>query len=368
MAVGIDLANEGKKPGEKAEVRRVETFVQEQGGKDYRLSLQLLRLTATTGTQGETASEPSKTFVISDTGSSLFEMERDMFGQSSKSLYFEHLNAIVISENAVKKNGLQPLLDFFLRDSEMRWRIKVFITPGEARPILEFVPPTGEPGGKYLTEIISNHRKGSHLAGARTDLGYISQALDNGLDVMIPRIEMADKVIKVGGLAAFKHDQFIGYVDEYVVRGIKMIVGTEKAFLITVECPQHPGNTLSFEIFHHDTVLTPHVEGNNVYFTLDIFMQGNLGEVTCAGKHDTRDFAYLRTAERLFADEVKRNAEFTLSELQRLQVDSLQLGAMVKGDYPDFWAQYGERWDDIYPTIPMIISVNVVIRDIGEHR
>ncbi|HEY3424176.1 MAG TPA: Ger(x)C family spore germination protein, partial [Negativicutes bacterium] len=234
MAAGIDLANEGKKPGEKADVRQVETFVQDQGGKDYRLSLQLLKLTATTGTQGEPTATPAKTFVISDTGHSLFEMERDMFGQSSKSLYFEHLNAIVISENAIKKDGLRPLLDLFLRDSEMRWRIKIFVTSGEARPILEFIPPTGESGGKYLAEIISNHRKGSHLAGARTDLGYISQALDNSLDVMIPRVEMADKVIKVGGLAVFKHDQFIGYVNEYVVRGMKMIIATEKSMLIPV--------------------------------------------------------------------------------------------------------------------------------------
>ncbi|HEY3423150.1 MAG TPA: Ger(x)C family spore germination C-terminal domain-containing protein, partial [Negativicutes bacterium] len=89
---------------------------------------------------------------------------------------------------------------------------------------------------------------------------------------------------------------------------------------------------------------------------------------TCAGNHDTRDFAYLRTAEQLFADEIKRNCEFTLSELQRLGVDPLQLGSMVKEDYPDFWAQYGEQWDDIYPTISIITSVNIVISDIGVHR
>lgn len=367
IAAAIDAGDAGKKPAQGPAVTKVETFVQEQGDKEYRLSLQVLKLNAPSS-QSDKSPEAAKTFVISNTGNSMFEMARDMLGQSSKALYYEHINAIVISEAAVRQHGLAHILDFFRRDSEMRWRIKVFITPGEARPIIEYVPPSGEPGGRYLSGMTANHKKSNHLATARTDLGNISQSLDNQADVLIPRLEMADNVVKAGGLAVFKHDQFVAYVDEYIARGVKIIAGTEKSLVIPVECRQHPGNMLVFELFHHDTVLTPHIDGNNIYFTLDIVMEGNLGEVTCSLLHNTQDYSYLQTVEQYFAEEVKKNCETTFAELQRLGVDPLRFGQMIKGDYPYVWEQIKDNWDDIYPTIPINVSVKVKIRNIGEHK
>lgn len=363
LAAAIDVADAATSGS--AAVTRTETFVQPHGTKRYRLSLQVLKLTATEPESKKAA--VVKTFVVSNTGESMFEMLRDMLGQTSKGLWFEHLQTIVISEAAVRQAGLAPIIDLFRRDAEMRWRIRVYITPGEARPLLEYKPPTGEPGGIFLAQILQLHTRNIHVLGARSDLGYITQMLDNKEDIGIPRIEMADKVVKAGGMAVFKKDKFVGYLDEYAVMGLKFLRGTEKSAVFSVACPEHPGEVLVFELFDHDTVLRPHVAGDKIYFTLDIAMRGNIGEIQGTG-HDTTNPEHVRKLELLFAEAVKRSVLYAKDVLQADGVDVLTFRRKLKAYEPDTWEKIKARWDEIYPTVPLDVSVNVTIRNIGAHR
>ncbi|SDF16894.1 Ger(x)C family spore germination protein [Sporolituus thermophilus] len=366
LAAAIDVADAGEQGSQGGAVTRTETFVQPHGAKRYRLSLQVLRLVS--GGEGDEKEGEGKTFVLSNTGQSIFEMIRDTLGQSSKSLYFEHIQTIIISEAAVKEaGGLAPILDFFRRDGEARWRIKAYLTSGQAQPLLEYIPPSGEPGGIFLAKMADLHPKNVHVATARADLGYISQHIDAEVDVIMPRIELADNMVKLGGQALFKKDKFAGYLDEYGVKGLRFIYGSEKAAIITAGCPDHPGEILVFELLDQDTKLEPHAEGDNIYFTLDIAMRGNIGEVQCSG-HDSTDPDYIRKLEGLFAEEVKRNVLYSLDVCQKLGVDAHRFAGKLKAYKPKIWAKIKDRWDEIYPTVPLVVSVNITIRNIGEHK
>jgi Ger(x)C family germination protein len=363
LAVAVDVAEAS---GSQAKPdARLESY--NEGGKNlprYRLSLQLLRLGESKG--GEKIGE-SKTFVISDTGGSMFEMVRDMLGQSGKTIWFENLQCVVLSEAAVRQGGLDRVMDFWRRDAEMRWRANVYITSGEARSILEYMPPSGEPGGVFLHQIARRQTKAPQIATARNDLMYVMQTLDAKGDAFLPRVELEGKTLKLEGAGLFKREQFVGYVDEYAVKGGRMLLGTEKSALITAACPLHPGNFLVFELFRHDTRLRPHVDGDKIYFTLDIAMRGNLGEVSCQAEH-TASSEYLRNAQVLFAEEVKHNVLYSYETIQRVGVDAGGLARYLKAYEPATWARIKDRWDEIYPTVPIIVSVNVAIVNIGEHQ
>lgn len=370
LAVAIDMADAGVKPGldpeQNLKVNKTETFVQPHGIKRYRLSLQLLKFIP--GGEGK---DNSKTYVISNTGESFFEMVRDMLGQSSKSLWFEHLQVIIISEAVLKQTGLNEILDFFKRDSEMRSRIKIYITPGTARDLLEYNPPTKEAGGMYLADLIRLHSRNNHIAGSRTDLGYTVQYFDTGSNILLPRIQIADKVVKLGGSAVFKKDRFIGYADEYAVAGLKFMYGTEESAVIVAEAPNKPGQQMVFELFRDDTRLTPHVDNGTIYFTLDINMYGNLGEVQSdIGGENTLDPQYLHTLEAAFAEEIKRNVLYADTVFKKqMRVDCIsRFAGKLKAHEPDTWEKVKDQWDDIYPTIPLIVSVNVSIQKVGSHK
>lgn len=364
LVAAIDDADIVEKSESEKQKAQTETFVQKHGTKEYMLSLQILKIGKSESKGGTQA---KNTFVISDTGKPMFEMVRDMLGQSSKSIFFEHLEAIVISEAAVKKSGLRPILDFFRRDPEMRWRTKIFITPGEAKAIAEYNPPTGEPGGLYLNGLVRNHKKNIHVGGAKTDVGFITQGMDNNADYAIPRLNYIDKVPKLGGMALFKNDILMGYADEYITRGLKFIYGTEKSAVITIKCPKHLEQEIVYELFQHETKLTPHIEGDNIYFTLDITMQGNIGEINCAAEHDIHDVQFLHSIEEAIAQEVSESAQTCWTFQQGLGVDIPNAKLRFKAYHPFEWEKIKDRWDEIYPTIPLIVSVNVNVRGTGEH-
>lgn len=365
LLAAIDDADIVKKSESEQEIAKTKTFVQNHGSKEYMLSLQILKLAKSETKGGGVQAE--KTFVISDTGKPMFEMVRDMLGQSSKSLYFEHLSAIVVSEAAVKKNGLRPILDFFRRDPEMRWRTAVFIVPGEARAIAQFNPPTGEVGGRYLDGLLKNHKKNIHVGGSKTDVGFITQAMDNNADFAIPRLNYIDNAPKLGGLALFKDNNLIGYADEYLTRGLKFIYGTEKSAVIPVVCPDHPDKEIVFELFKHDTKLRAQMEGDQIYCVLDITMYGNIGEINCIAKHDVNDSNFLHRIEQSVAQEVSQNVRDYWEFQQQLKVDIPNIKARFKGSHPIKWEEVKDRWDEIYPTIPLVTSINVNIRGVGEH-
>lgn len=364
LAAAIDVNDD---PGIDTGLRRIESFTHAFGGNPYRLSLQVLKLGAAESSDKEKKGG-GKTYTLSNTGISMFDMVRDMRGQSSKRLWFEHIQTIVISEAAIKKAGLSKLLDFFQRDGEMRWRTRVYITPGKAQEFMDFKPPTGEPGGIYLAGMAKQHTKDAHIGAARTDLGFTNATLDNDGDPILPRVELVKDKVKINGLAMFKQDRFVGYVDEYTVKGIRYIRGTERSALVLFECPVHPDEFAVFELFRHHTKLTPHVQGDSIWFTLDVAMRGNLAEVSCGKEHDTSDPVYIEKARMAFAKAVEKNIAHSLQKCQEMNVDALYFSRMLKAYEPKTWEKVKDRWDEIFPTIPLYASVNVTILHVGEHK
>ncbi|SMD04556.1 Ger(x)C family spore germination protein [Sporomusa malonica] len=363
LAAAIDVVDDNEQAHEQ--------FVQPHGGRDFRLSVQLLEIEPRQ--QGEQRGGAKVgTYVISGTGRLLFEIIRDLFGQVGRPITWEHTQTIVISQAAVEAGGIDQLIDWFMRDAEMRWRIRVYITPGEAKPIIEYQPPSGEPNGLFLAGIGRNYVKDPHIASLQTELGFTSILLDNKTSTVLPKIELAGDILKVGGMAIIKKGELAGFLDEYDTFGAKLIMGIEKSAIITTVCKDHPNRIFAFELFQHDTRLEPHVSGDTIYYTLDIAMYGNIGEMEgCPEPHDhnLNDTQYVRRLELQFAEEVKQAAVHAYRAQQALGADTLRMGKKMQIRYPKKWAELKDKWDEeVFPTIPLVISVNVTIRQLGGHK
>jgi len=367
LAAAVDPADdEGTESRQGGE--RLETFVQPVGAKKYRLSLQVLKLARGRQEQGSQSQEASSTYVLSNTGQSMHEMIRDMLGQSSKALWFEHIQAVIVNDKVLKQDSLYSVIDLFRRDAEMRIRMKIFVTPDEAKKILEFQPPSGEPGGIYLNNISKRHVKNAHIPAARTDMFFTTQMLDKKAVVALPKVEIAGKTVKMAGVALLKDGKLAGYLDEYATKGIKIMRGLAKSTVITFECPLHPGSLATFELFRHNTHLKPIAAGDKIYFSVDIAMRGNISEVGCGHLHDSMDTNYILKAQALIAREVRRNILYAKEACQAAGVDSLGFAGLLKAYYPETWENIKDRWDEIFPAVPLIVSVNVAIVNIGEHK
>lgn len=361
LAAAIDVVDD--------EVKPYETFVEPHGGRNFRLSVQILDIEPQ---EGEQNMPKERTYVVSGVGRLFFEVIRDMFSQLGRPITWEHIQTIVISQDAVNYGGIDQLLDWFSRDAEMRWRIRLYITPGEAKPIIEYQPPGGEPNGLFLTGISRNYIKNPHIGSVQTELGYASGRIDNKIPIPIPKIELSGDIIKVGGVGIVKNGQVVGYMDEYETLGAKFIMGIEKSAIITTACKDHPDKVFTFELFQHDTTLEPHVSGDNIYYTLDINMYGSIGEMqTCPepNDHNLIDAEFLKRMEQQFAGEVRKLVVHAYERHQTLEADVLGMGKKLQNKSPKKWIELKDRWnEEIFPHIPLIVSVNVSIRHTADRK
>ncbi len=369
LAVGIDLVESSQhqqltsKPAE-----RLETFVSPVSPRPFRLSIQLLSLTSSKK-DGQPGGNAPQTYVLTSTGLSFFEMVRDIVSKNSHTLWFEHMQVIIISEEVLKEYPLGLILDFFHRDAEFRWRTRLFTTPGEARAILEKNFPTGEPGGLYLASAFQNSARNPHIPASNVDLGSTIQRLDNEADIVLPRVEVDGNEFKLKGMSLFKQDKLTAIADEYAIKGLKLILGLEKSALISVECPDHPGHIGVFELFRHDTLYEPHVDGDSIYFTLSIAMRGNLGELSCSNLHEpTSKPEVLKRFTSLITAEVERNIEYSHDVCRQTGVDAMRFAGLLKAHKPEAWKKIKDNWNEVFPTIPIYTTVKVAISNIGEHN
>lgn len=361
LAAAIDVVDDDGKP--------YETFVQPHGGRNFRFSVQILDIEPQEGEQGM---PKESTYVVSGVGRLFFEIMRDMYGQLGRPITWDHIQAIVLSQAAIDYGGLDQLLDWFSRNTEMRWRIRLYITPGEAKPIIEYEPPSGEPNGLYLTGISRNYIKNPHIGSVQTELGYAIGRIDNQIPIPIPKIELTGDILKVGGIGIVKNGHVVGYLDEYETLGAKFIMGSEKSAIITTACKDHPDKVFVFELFRHDTTLKPYVSGDNIYYTLDITMYGTIGEMqTCPepNDHNLVDAEFLKKMELQFAEEVKKAIVQAYERNQKLEADTLAMGKKLQIKYPKKWKEIKGRWnEEIFPHVPLIVSVNVSIRHTAERK
>ena len=84
--------------------------------------------------------------------------------------------------------------------------------------------------------------------------------------------------------------------------------------------------------------------------------------------HDTLNPDYLRTAEAAIAEEVVKTVEYAHRTAQRQKVDLSNFSGKLAAYEPDTWEKIKDQWGDIFPTVPLYTSVNVVIRGVGEHK
>ena len=113
-------------------------------------------------------------------------------------------------------------MDFFVRDPEMRRRVKVFISPTEAKSILAVQPRVEDYSSIYLAKLPINALKNSKIVH-ETDLGKIIDSIHGGYDFLLPRAEAVKDEIKTSGAAVFNGHIMTGWISGIELEAVKMM-------------------------------------------------------------------------------------------------------------------------------------------------
>lgn len=163
--------------------------------------------------------------------------------------------------------------------------------------------------------------------------------------------------------AVFNKDaKRIGELNQLEVVGAKVLRDNLKYGVIVAANPANPARIITYEIYETKIKVKPVLEGEQLKLNVTAKFIGTLGE-NQETHQDAFDHEYANAAEHAVADEITRLTKIAYQRQQQLKADVSELGPVIYRAFPQYWEKIKDRWDEeIFPTVPLEVKVEVLIR------
>ena len=325
------------------------------------------------GAGGGGGKEAATSWVVSGEGKTIDEIEEYLAKQIPRKIYWGHCNALVIGEQLARK-GTNLVTDFFLRKGQTRENMIIMVTKEEAKDFLE------------TSSVLANTSVQAIEFLSRKDFGYsvllwefAEMLVDKGVEpiaswVAIEKLgvtsgpdkgkSLVDKQVVVSGIAIFKGDKLIGWLNAYETTGLLWLKGGTIKGALSVPSLSEPDKKISIRIRRGSTQVIPEYDGENLRFEVKVKVEG---DVLADQSHDDLTKTDISKAiEKEMAEEVKKRMTVVLEKAQReYGVDSFGFGNAFHRNYKTEWRELKDRWDEEFARAEVSISVEAHVRAIG---
>ncbi|WP_129730478.1 Ger(x)C family spore germination protein [Ectobacillus funiculus] len=320
-------------------------------------------------------------------GKSLLEALRRVSVKAPRKLYASHLQMLVISEK-VASQGIGKILDAFFRDPDFRSDFLIVVTKGiEAQQLLLITTPIDKiPVGNMFKSLISSEKIWASVTTVTID-ALVSDLVSEGKDPILTGITVThktekkklekankvtniqqmrrDSVFKYVGLAVFKKDKLIGWLNEEESSGYNYVIDNVVQTAETIVCPKKKGN-MTVIITKSHSKIKGIVENGKPKIQVRIQAKGKISEIDCKGS-DITNPRTISLAETQIEQAIKRHVKTTVQTVQRkYQADIFGFGNSIQGAHPKAWNTMKKDWDKTFAHLPVDIDVRVTIQRTGK--
>ncbi|VBB07308.1 spore germination gerac [Lucifera butyrica] len=355
LGIGIDYAT----PVPKGQYD-LPHVTQEAGERKYRVTFELPKFEKKS--EGKSGTEHH--LLYAGEGESMLAITRAIDAKVYFSLFFEDTQAIIFSE-AVARDGIGDLLDFFARDPGMRRTVKMFVTPGRAENILKGKLQVDEVNSIYIAKTVQNVHMTPRFAGI-INLGDVLEAIREKHSFALAEIVMENGDVKLTKGAIFNRDKkMVGELDEWETVGAKILKEFLKQGVFSIPNPVNPEKLTVFELVESHIKVDSHVQDGRLWFSVTANFIGDLDENTELGQKVLKP-QFLAAVEQGLDEQFTGQVRAAYSRLQGMKADAVSLGDLVHRQHPKYWKTVKDRWDEeVFPTVPLDVKIKVTIRRPG---
>jgi spore germination protein len=361
IGAAIDMAK--KKEAEEQAAQEEEG--KPQGKQRYVLTYQFVN-PAGLQTSGQGGGDGEAYVNITSEGDTLFEITREMATRTSRSPYFGHIKLIVVSEEIARTKQFANVIDFYLRDHEMRRGAQIMIAKGDARKVLEVKPKVEKLPVMYIQSIAENNHKSARMI-TPTKIGQVHEKVLEGNSYVLQRIVAAEKEVKIAGSAVFQgqDDVMIGWLGEEETEGLNFLLEQVKGGLLKI---QFEDNLVAYEIKGMKRDIKVDVrDKENLKFTITIKTEGNITE-TLETESWLND-QIVKAVQKKVGAEIERMTQDTINKLQgEFKVDAMGLGDYLSRNHADLWFTIKDDWDrgeNYFSKSTIQVEGKAIIRNTG---
>lgn len=301
----------------------------------------------------------------STTADSVTDGARNTALRANRDLFFEHMRIVVIGED-VAREGLEPVINPFMRQTEFNRRSRIAIAEGKAKDVTEVQSVVEKLPTAYLESLYSNiSLSGKFIDGDLGDFLHQIHAFKGNAIVSRIKASPASNEANIGGGAVVKHFKLAGWLSEEETQGVNFFMGKIFGGNITIDDPEVKGKC-TFVILTACRQLQLIAEGPVPELALKVNVQGNISETTEGVILDIRDE---KEIERLVSEKIKSQILHGMAKLQEnYKVDVVGLGDYLHKYHPKLWREYEHRWEKIFPDVRISVDVSARIENIGVTR
>jgi len=311
--------------------------------------------------------------------SNMAEVTGKIMLQLSRKINNAHLRLVVFGED-VAKEGIENILDYLARNHEFRTDYYFAVAKNStAKEILGILTPIETvPGVDMYNSIKISEEEWASLKSMRI-IELINSIMADGKNPVLTGIEIEKNnkidsnttavlertdgysLLKLSDSGAFNKDKLIGWLDENESKGYNYITGNVKR---TLEGAQIDEAKITSTIMKAKSDTKVHLSENEPSIEVKIKIEQNIASIE--GKFEISSKEQKRLLDEMFAVEIKSLCEKALNKAQKeLKTDIFGFGETIHRKYPKMWKKMKDNWDDIFPNLPVNITVEVDTKQLG---
>ncbi|MDQ6595818.1 Ger(x)C family spore germination protein [Bacillus salipaludis] len=316
-------------------------------------------------------SEAGKTvFIESGTGKDTLEAVQNMQTKLSREIFRGHRRVIVIGEQLARR-GLDPFLDTYSRDPDIRLRADALIVKGstakqflEASYPLENIPALGA---------LKEHSQVGGM-GDTSLLNFFIAIMSDGITPTLPVIELNQgskkqdqtsvKGFQIVGMAVFNKDlKLKGFLNLQEDKIYLWLINRLTKQTITVTVPEGKG-TASLYIIKMNSKIIPIIQGHTIKYDIILSGEGIIRENNT--NLDLTQSKNLDLLEHVLEKEAEKEALQTIEKVQKQYgTDIFGFGEAIHQKYPSQWKVLKKSWANQFRKVEVSVHANLTIRRVG---
>lgn len=303
--------------------------------------------------------------LVESTGKTIFDAARNAKKRSEKKLYFGNNQILIISEELAKSGHIEHLIDWFLRDAELRETAHVIVSQEKTAAELLRVKGTSNPIVSYEIENLVMDDETVTSSTNNILLYQIYNTLHTeGKSLALPvlHITLNDKDLasETNGVAVFKDKNMLGYLSPEESKYFLFVINEVKGGILTLSLKGEATDDVALEISQNKTQQNFSVEDGKLKFTVDAETRVYLGEI--AEEFDSLDKEAVTSLEAAAGAKLKQEMENIIKKVQtEYGSDIFGFGNTIRKKNSKLWASVSGYWDQLFPTLQVTVNAKVTI-------
>lgn len=313
--------------------------------------------------QGKKQDGKQPTFLnISGSGDSVLEILRQFSIRLDRPLMGHHLKVIIISVDLLRKQSIEQLTDFLLRDNEIRPSTLVYVSQGPARDTL-MSKKLNEVPSFHISKAVRNRARTSKVLKPVT-LSRLDSLTHSKKSFVLQTLVTGGDELELSGASIINATgHWIGSLNQENTECLAWLSGDRNAGVIKTD--DWNGETITYEIKSLRSKITPQVKGDQISFQVEIHTLGRLIETWDEQSHPTTN-DYANALDKRLEDKLASMMEDLLVKLQsKYKSDVAGFGRRLAIKHPAAWKKVKEDWDNVFSRSEITFAIKVRINDFG---